>query len=261
MVFPRLVAADHPAQILHETISSGIKELDLLLGGGLDRGTSTLIVGPAGTGKSILMYQHAVAAAERGENSLIFVFDENINTITRRTEKLGLPLQKWIDAGRIHLRSIDPAELPPGELSHHISTTIRSRPVSLVCIDSLNGYIHAMPDERFLILQLHELLTHLSLQGIVSILTMAQHGMVGTMKSPIDLTYLSDTVILLRFFEAGGKIRKAISVIKKRSGSHEDSIRELKMDSTGVHVGDPLVEFHGILTGIPTFVGDDRQML
>jgi circadian clock protein KaiC len=260
-VFPRLVASEHRTEFTGEAISSGIKEFDQLLRGGLDRGTSTLLMGPAGTGKSIIMYQHAITAAKRGEKSLIYVFDENLNTIMRRTKQLGMPLEEGIQSGLIQIQPVDPAELSPGELTYQISEMVKKTRVGMVSIDSLNGYFQAMPDERFLTLQLHELLTFLAQHGVVTILTLAQHGLIGTMQSPVDLTYLSDTVILLRFFEAAGKVRKAISVIKKRSGAHEDTIREIKMDQGGIRVGEPLVEFHGILSGIPTFKGKTDAML
>ena len=261
-VFPRLSAEDHRNYNFQPApLSSGIEEFDMLLGGGLDRGTSTLLMGPAGTGKSIIMYQHAVAAAQRGEQSLIYVFDENLNTVFRRTQQLGMDLETWTTKGVIKIERVEPAELSPGELTHRISEAVRQSPTAIVAIDSLNGYFQAMPDERFLTLQLHELLTCLGQHGIVSMMTLAQQGMVGSMDTPVDLTYLADTVLLLRFLEAGGKVRKAISVIKKRSGYHEDSIREFKMTGSGLQLGGPLTQFHGVLTGVPTFTGPPETML
>ncbi|HZR18868.1 MAG TPA: ATPase domain-containing protein [Verrucomicrobiae bacterium] len=260
-VFPRLVAAEHHKTFTAEPVTSGLKELDLLLGGGLDRGTSNLILGPAGTGKSAIAHQFAVHAAERGEKCLLFVFDENIKTILRRTESLGLPLQRYVTSGVIKLRQIDPADVSPGEFAHNIKRAVMQDDVRVVVLDSLIGYLQAMADERFLSLQLHELLTFLSQQGVVTIITVTQHGLIGTMQTPIDVTYLADCVILMRFFEADGEVKKAISVIKKRSGGHEKAIRELMIDRQGLQVGEPLRKFHGVLTGVPTLTGDVQQML
>ena len=250
-VFPRLVAAEHHKTFSDEPLSSGIKELDLLLGGGLDRGTSSLILGPAGTGKSAIAHQFAVTAAEHGEHCLLFVFDENIKTILRRTKSLGVPLQKYVADGEIKLRQIDPAEISPGEFAHNIKRAVAKDNVRLVILDSLIGYLQAMGDERFVSLQLHELLTFLSQQGVVTIITVTQHGLVGTMQTPIDVTYLADCVILMRFFEAEGEVKKAVSVIKKRSGGHEKAIRELTIDQQGLRIGEPLRQFRGVLTGVP----------
>jgi circadian clock protein KaiC len=260
-VFPRLVAAEHHKTFSDEPISSGIKELDALLGGGLDRGTSNLVLGPAGTGKSAVAHQFAVTAAERGEKCLLFVFDENIKTILRRTTSLGLPLEKYVTEGKVKLRQIDPADVSPGEFAYQIKRAVVEEDVRLVILDSLIGYLQAMADERFLSLQLHELLTFLSQQGVVTIITVTQHGLIGAMQTPIDVTYLADSVILMRFFEAGGEVRKAISVIKKRSGAHEKAIREFMIDQKGVRVGEPLHKFHGVLTGVPTLGEDAPAMM
>lgn len=260
-VFPRLIAAEHQRDFVDEPISSGLAELDALLGGGLDRGTSTLILGPAGTGKSSIAFQHAIAAAERGEKSLFFLFDESIKTITKRTTALGMNLQKHVESGFIVLQPLDPAGISPGEFSSRIKEAVLEQKVSVVVIDSLGGYLQAMPNEKMLNLQLHELLTFLRQQGVVSIITLAQHGLVGTMKSPVDVTYIADTVVMLRYFEAAGRVKKALSVIKKRSGAHEDTIREFRIDATGLRVGEPLVNFQGVLTGVPTFSGNQQEML
>lgn len=260
-IFPRLVASEHQKEYSMEPMRSDIPELDALTGGGLDRGTSTLILGPAGAGKSIIAYQHAVAAARRGEKTAIFEFDESYKTVVRRTNALGLPVEDYIKAGLIKLQQIDPAELPPGEFAYRILEGIKKENFQIIVIDSLNGYMQAMPNEKFLSLQLHELLTYLGQQGVASIVTLAQHGLIGSMQSPVDITYLSDTVILLRFFEAEGRVKKAISVIKKRSGLHEDTIREFKIDKGGVRVGPPLTEFHGVLTGTPQYRGTTDAML
>jgi circadian clock protein KaiC len=250
-VFPRLVAAEHHKTFNEGPASSGIKELDQLLGGGLDRGTSNLILGPAGTGKSAIAHQHAIAAAKRGEHSLLFAFDENSKIILRRSGAIGMPLQKYIASGHIKLRQIDPTELSPGEFAHSIKRAVVQDGIRMVVLDSLIGYLQAMGDERFLNLQMHELLTYLSQQGVVTILTVAQHGLVGAMQSPIDVTYLADTVILTRYFETGGELKKAVSVIKKRSGGHEKTIREFAINKQGIWVGEPLVKFRGVLTGVP----------
>lgn len=260
-VFPRLIAASHSKDFVQETISSGLKELDALLGGGLDRGTSTLIMGPAGTGKSSIALQNAIAAAERREKSLFFLFDENIKTITKRTAALGMPLAEHMKSGCIRLQQLNPAEISPGEFACRIVDAVEGQMVSLIVIDSLGGYLQAMPNEKLLNLQLHELLTYLRQQGVVTIITLAQHGLVGTMQSPVDVTYIADTVLLLRYFEAAGRVKKAVSAIKKRSGSHEETIREFDIDATGLRVGKPLTDFQGVLTGVPTFYGDKEQML
>jgi circadian clock protein KaiC len=250
-VFPRLVASEHQRNFAEEPISSGIEGFDRLMGGGLDRGTSNLFIGPAGCGKSTLTIQHAVSLADRGEKSAVFIFDENRKTLAKRARAVGLALEEHIAKGMIQVQQIDPAELSPGEFAAVVRGVVEKGGVSLVVIDSLNGYLNSMPDERFLNLQLHELLSYLSQQGVVSILTLAQHGLVGNMESPVDVTYLADTVILLRYFEARGHLNKAISVVKKRSGNHETAIRELIIQDGKVKVGEPLKQFQGILTGVP----------
>jgi circadian clock protein KaiC len=254
-VFPRLVAAEHGRNFAEEPVSSGVEGFDLLMGGGLDRGTSNLFIGPAGCGKSTLAIQHAVSLAERGEKSSVFIFDENQKTLAKRARAIGLQLENHIAEGRIHIQQIDPAELSPGEFTSIVCHAVEKNKVSLVVIDSLNGYLNAMPDERYLNLQLHELLTYLSQQGIVSILTLAQHGLLGNMHSPVDITYLADSVVLLRYYEAKGSLNKAVSVVKKRSGLHESSIRELIIGEGKITIGKPLREYHGVLTGVP----EERQ--
>ncbi len=260
-VFPRLVASEHHRKFSQDPISSGIAGFDKLLGGGLDRGTSNLFIGPAGSGKSTLAIQHAIFAANRGEDSVVFAFDENSKILQTRTAALGMPIDAHMESGRIRFRQIDPAELTPGEFANTVIEEVQKKNARVVIIDSLNGYLNAMPDEKFLSLQLHEMLSYLSQQGVVSIMTVAQHGLVGAMQSPVDVTYLADTVVLTRFFEAEGRVRKALSVIKKRSGGHEDTIRELKMDKKGIHIGEPLKDFRGILTGVPVFQGKKEEML
>jgi circadian clock protein KaiC len=254
-VFPRLVASEHKTKFTEEPISSGIEGFDKLMGGGLDRGTSNLFIGPAGCGKSTLALQHAVALARRGEKSMVFIFDENENTLEKRARAVGLNLTDHLLSGAIQVQQVDPAELSPGEFVSIIRKKSEKDKVSLVIIDSLNGYLNSMPDEKSLNLQLHELLTYLSQQGAVSIMTLAQHGMLGSMQTPVDVTYLADAVVLLRYFEAQGRLHKAISVVKKRSGQHETSIRELKIENGRVLVGEPLEKFHGVMSGIPQIIG------
>ncbi len=236
--------------------SSGIPALDTLLGGGLERGSSAVILGPAGTGKSLLTLQFVAAAVARGERAALFVFDEELGLLFDRARKLGIDLQALRDAGGLHVEQIDAAELSPGEFAHGVRTCVESRGVRTVVIDSLNGYQVAMPEEHSLILHMHELLQFLNRQGATTFLTMAQHGVVGEMKAPVDVTYLADTVILLRYFEARGRVRRAISVIKKRTGAHEDTIRELRIGERGISVGEPLTAFQGILRGVPVLVDE-----
>jgi circadian clock protein KaiC len=260
-VFPRLIAAEHGIEYPDTTLKTGVADLDRLLGGGLDVGTSNLFMGPAGTSKTTLALQCAHTCASNGGNILFFTFDESERIMCRRAAKVSLDLRPFIESGQLALRRVDPSELGPGEFAHGIKTAVEQRNVKLVVIDSMNGYLAAMGDERSLTLHLHELLTYLSHKGVTTILTLAQSGMIGTMQTPVDLTYLADTVVVLRFFEAGGAVRKAISVLKKRSDNHETSIREFRVDSNGVRIGKPLTQFHGILTGVPTFVGNVSDML
>jgi len=250
-VFPRLVAAEHRSEFEAENIGSGVDGLDALLGGGLARGTSNLLTGPPGSGKSTVALKYAVAAARRGEKVLIFTFDESLNVLNQRAQSLNLGLQEMVEQGMIRTRQVDPAELSPGELAYKVLAAVRQDNVRLVYFDSLNGYLHAMGDERSLNLQLHELLTYLNQQGVVTILVLSPQGFLGQMQSPIDLTYLTDTVLAFRFFEAEGAVHKAISVIKKRTGQHEKTIHELTIDKSGILVGPPLDKFHGVLTGVP----------
>jgi len=250
-VFARLVAAEHHQPFRAETVPSGVAELDGLLGGGLDRGTSALFIGPAGTGKSVLAAQYASAAARRGEAASIYAFDESIHTLTARAEALGMRATELIESGRLRVRQIDPAEMPPGEMVDSIREEMEARATRVLVIDSLNGFLAAMPEEQFLIVQLHELLSYLRQRGVLTILTLAQAGMIGQMTSPVDVSFLADTVVLLRFFEAQGEVRKAISVLKRRLGRHATDIRELGMDASGVRVGARLSNMQGVLTGVP----------
>jgi circadian clock protein KaiC len=254
-IFPRLVAAEHHKSFLGDLTSSGNAELDQLLGGGLERGTNALLIGSAGVGKSSLALTYAIAAAGRGEHAVFFAFDEGRGTIEARAQTLGLPLQQHLDSGRIRFQQIDPAELSPGEFAANVRKSVEIDHARIVVIDSLNGYLSAMPDERFLILQMHELLTYLGQQGVLTILVLAQHGLVGPMDTPLDISYLSDSVLMLRYFEVGGTVRRAMSVVKKRSGLHEHSIREFRLGSAGIKLGPPLKEFSGIFSGNPRYTG------
>jgi circadian clock protein KaiC len=257
IVYPRLIASEHRPLPLTEKLASGIGELDTLLGGGLERGTSTLVVGAAGTGKSTLAAQFAASAAAQGLGSAFFIFDESLNTLLTRSAGLGIDLRPHLASGLVTVQQVDPAELSPGELADAIRRAVDERHVAMVVIDSLNGYLNAMPGERFLAVQLHELLTFLGQAGVATMLIGAHQGLVGSqMITPVDASYLADAVILMRYFEARGEVRQAISVVKKRGGAHERTIREFRLEPGRIHVGAPLRNFRGILTGVPVFEGD-----
>jgi len=260
-VFPRLVAAEHHRAFIGELTTSGSAELDALLGGGLERGTSTLLIGGAGVGKSSIAVTYAVAAAERGERVAMFAFDEGLGTLFARASSLGVGLREHVDQDRICVQQIDPAEMSPGEFTQLVRHAVEEEGARVLIIDSLNGYLNAMPDERFLLLQMHELLTYLNQLGILTIVVLAQHGLMGHMQTPIDLSYLSDAVVILRYFEAGGRVRRAISVVKKRSGTHENTIREFQLSAQGLKVGPPLTDFNGIFTGTPTYMGGPNPLM
>jgi circadian clock protein KaiC len=253
-VFPRLVAAEHHRDFPRESVPSGVPGLDALLGGGLDRGTSTMFMGPPGTGKSTLAIRFLLASAERGEKALAFIFDETIGTFLSRAAKLGMALEPHLASGLLTLQQIDPAEISPGELVSCIRKAVDEEGARMVVVDSINGYLNAMPEEGYLTLQLHELLAYLGQQGIITIMVLAQQGLVGQMQSVVDLTYLADTVLLLRYFEALGSVRQAVSLIKKRSGDHERTIREITVGQGGIVVGDPLKNMQGVLTGVPNIL-------
>lgn len=269
VVFPRLVASEHRRVFSREPMSSGVRDLDTLLGGGLDRGTSTLVMGSAGSGKSSLVAQYAIAAAARGEQTVIYTFEESVATWLTRETSLGMDVQRYIESGHLHMAQIDPAELSPGELSSQVRHWVEGKGAQLVIIDSINGYLQSVPEENFLMLHMHELLTYLGQQGVTTLLVIAQHGLLGpSMQAPVDVSYLADAVLLLRYFETEGEVRQAISVIKKRSGGHERTLREFRLGRGGVQVGKPLVEFQGVLTGVPVYrgsaetlrrAGDDRR--
>jgi circadian clock protein KaiC len=262
VVFPRLIASEHETASPDGMISSGLAGLDALLGGGIDRGTTTLIMGPAGTGKSIIVAQYASAAAGRGEHVVMLTFDEGTGTLFERTGALGIPLEKHVRERRVRVRQIDPAELSPGEFSHLLRRAVEEDGARVIVIDSLSGYFNSMPEENLLTVQLHELFSYLRQRGVVVLITLPQHGFVGpNVESPIEVSYLADTVVLLRYFEAEGRVRKAISVLKKRSGLHEATIREFVIDAGGLRVGPALEGFQGVLSGTPFFSGDSLQLM
>jgi circadian clock protein KaiC len=254
-VFPRLVASEHRGTSEPATVTSGVGQLDQLLGGGVDKGTSTLVLGPAGTGKSLFVLQYGAAAMRRGEKIAIFMFDEEPGVTFRRAKGMGIDLKAYQTEGTLIIDQIDAAELSPGEFSHRVRACVDDHGVGMVVIDSLNGYQAAMPQEHALLLHMHELLQYLNRRGVSTFLTVAQHGLVGDMKSPVDVTYLADTVVLMRYFEAQGRVRRAVSAIKKRTGAHEDTIREFQITSQGIQVGPALHDFQGVLRGVPTYVG------
>jgi circadian clock protein KaiC len=260
-VFPRLIAAEHRTGFSGDNLSGGTPALDALLGGGIAAGSSTLLIGPAGTGKSLIILSYIAAAVARGERAALFVFDEELGLLFARAKGMGIDLAAMQAAGKLIVEQMDAAELSPGEFSYRVGACVDREHARVVAIDSLNGYQAAMPEEQFLVLHLHELLQYLNRQGAATFLAVAQHGMIGDMKQTIDVTYLADTVLLLRYFEALGRVRRAISVIKKRSGSHENTIREFQIGSNGINVGPPLEEFQGVLRGVPTYIGKGAPLM
>lgn len=260
-VFPRLVSAEHKTSFRRDMLKSDSGELDALLGGGIERGSSVLVLGPAGTGKSLLALTFVTAAVARGEKAAMFVFDEELSLLFDRALGLGIDMRSMVESGDLIVEQVDAAELSPGEFSQRVRNCVERHGVMTVVLDSLNGYQSAMPEENALVLHMHELLQYLNRQGATTFLTVAQHGLVGDMKTPVDVTYLADTVILLRYFEALGRVRRAMSIIKKRTGSHEDTIREFRIGSYGIRLGEPLVGFQGVLRGVPHFVGSAPALL
>ncbi|HWN41609.1 MAG TPA: ATPase domain-containing protein [Thermoanaerobaculia bacterium] len=260
-VYPRLVAAAHPGSFRSSVVSSGVEGLDTLLGGGADRGSSLMLLGPAGVGKSTISAQYAAAAARRGERSVVYNFDEAKDIWVARADALGMGLSPHVESGLVSLRQVNPAELTPGELAGQLRLEVEAG-VRMVVLDSLNGYLSAMPDERHLTLHVHELLSYLSQNGVLTVMVMAQYGLLGdSVSAPVDLSYLADTVVLMRYFEAFGEVRQAISTVKRRGGSHERSIRELRIDPDGIRVGRQLREFHGVLTGRLEYTGEAGPLL
>lgn len=261
LVFPSLIAEEHKAPQASGAVSSGLDELDEVLGGGIDRGTTTMLIGPSGVGKSSIALRYAMAAVSRGEYAAYFSFDETYETLARRATALGLPLAEAVAAGELRWSRANPSRLSPGEFVWQVRREVEDRRARIVVIDSLNSYLGTMPEEQSLVLQLHELLTYLNNQGVVTILIMAQQGVVGDVQNPVDLSFLSDAVVMLRFFEAAGELRKAISVIKKRTGVHELTIREFRLFPHGMQVGLPLLALQGVLTGAPTYTGPHGALL
>jgi circadian clock protein KaiC len=261
-VFPRLVAAEYRTQFSHELVESGIAELDALLGGGLKRGTNTLLLGPAGSGKSTISLLYAVAAAARGEPAAFFTFDEGLSTIIRRAEGLGMNIHALVDTGRLQVEVVDPAELSPGQFVSRMRVCVEKENMRVLVIDSLNGLLAAMRNEQHLVVQLHEILFYLNGRGITTLLTLAQYGILGQgIQTPIDVSYLADAILLLRYFEHRGEMRQAISVVKNRGGPHERTVRELRFGPGRIQIGKPLAEFQGVLTGVPRYVGGSEPLL
>jgi circadian clock protein KaiC len=261
-VYPRLEVAGKEQPDSNNAVLSGVPELDVLLGGGLDHGTSALVIGPAGCGKTTLCSQYAMAALMRGEHVACFMFEESRRTLLDRTSGMEMDFEPYLKSGQLELNQVDPSSFSPGEFAHRVCRSVEDKHASLVLIDSLNGYLNAMPSERSLVIQMHELLSYLGQKGVLTMLVMAQHGMLGpSMQTPIDVSFLADTVVLLRFFEASGEVRQAISVVKKRRTAHERTIREMRLTSTGVVVGEPLREFQGVLTGVPRYRGTETPLL
>lgn len=258
-VFPRLIASEHRRPFHRDQLGSGIAEMDALLGGGMERGSSALIIGPAGSGKSLLTLQFLKEAVSCGERAAMFAFDEDIGLLTARAKHLGVDLDAMRRQNALTLIQVDAAELAPGEFAHKVRHCVDHDGARTIVIDSLNGYQLAMPDEQYLLLHMHELLMYLNRSGVSTFLTVAQHELVGDMRSPIDVTYLSDTVLLLRFYEARGRMLRALSVIKKRTGAHEDTIREFCITQSGIQLGDPLTAFQGIMRGVPVYVGTEAN--
>jgi circadian clock protein KaiC len=249
------VASEHPeAAAGGATFTSGHAGLDALVGGGLDPGTGTLFMGPAGSGKSTVAAIYAVNAALAGRRVLYFAFDETVGILVKRVRSIGVDIDGAIANGNLKIQQIDPAEIAPGELANNILEAVERDAMSMVVLDSLNGYVNAMPGEDFLHLHLHELLSYLNQRGVATIMILAQHGLIGAMGAPVDVSYLADTVMLMRFFEARGAMKKALSVVKKRSGPHENTIRELTLSARGVEIGEPLAEFEGVMTGVPRVI-------
>jgi len=261
IAYPRLVTSEHRNGFSPVPVGTGVAELDALLGGGLVPGTSTLLMGPTGTGKTTTATRCVLAALERGVPAAVFMFDEELGTFFARSTGLGMDLQPHLDTGLLQVRQITPAELSPGEFVHHIRRAVEIDGARAILIDSLNGYLHAMPNENYLILQMHELLSYLSHHGVMTLLILGQHGLVGDVRSDVDLSYLSDTIILMRFFEAAGAVRRSLSVVKTRTSDHEPTIREFSLGPDGLTIGAVLHDFDGVLSGTPIYRGTTGALI
>jgi circadian clock protein KaiC len=259
-VYPRLIAAEHARRFEPETVGTGCGELDHLLGGGLVRGCSTLLTGPSGAGKTTTAMRCALTALERGERVAYFLFDEGVSLLVRRCASIGMQLQPYLDSGQLLLRQVDPAELSPGEFSWNVREVVEHESVSVVGFDSLDAYMQAMPGEKFLMLQMHELLTYLNQQGILTLMVLSQHGLVGDVRADIDLSYLSDSILLFRFFEAKGQLHTAVAALKSRATCHERAIREFRLSSRGVSLGEALLDFEGVMSGLPNYRGSTPML-
>ncbi len=260
-VYPRLIAAEHHRDFTSEPATTGIEGLDALLGRGLLPGTGTLLIGPAGVGKTTTAVRCVIAGLERGKKAAYYLFDERLATLLIRSAALDMDLQPYIDSGQLAIRQVDPAELSPGEFAGAVQTSVEEEGADFIVIDSLNGYLHAMPSDNFLILQMHELLSYLNQQGIISLMILGQHGVMGELRSDVDISYLADSVMLFRFFEAAGEIHKSIAVVKTRTSDHERTIREFRIDSEGISVGEPMTSFEGVLTGNPQYQADGGGLI
>lgn len=258
--FPRLVSLEHKTDFVRDVVRTENDELNALLGGGFDTGSSALILGPSGTGKSLFALTFVESAIRRGDKAAMFVFDEELGLLISRARGMGIDIQQMVDSGNLIIEQVDAAELSPGEFSHRVRNCVEQYQAKTVVIDSLNGFQAAMPEETALILHMHELLQYLNRRGAMTFLTVAQHGLVGDMKAPVDVTYLADTVVLLRYFEAAGRVRRAISIMKKRTGAHEHTIREYRIGAGGITLGEPLTGFQGVLRGVPEIIGNGDLM-
>jgi circadian clock protein KaiC len=259
-VFPRIRPQEDSEPVATVTMKSGVAGLDTLLGGGLEGGTACLVIGPTGTGKTSVATLYAYEAARQGKRTALFCFDERRETFLVRSEGLGMKIRELVAQGLISIKPVSTAELSPGEFSQLVRNAVEQEGAEVVLMDSLTGYFHSMPQEEALLSQMHDLLAFLSNSGVLSLLIVSQHGLIGQgIQGPLDVSYMADTVVLLRHFEAAGSVRKAISVIKKRTGPHETTIRELKLSSDGITVGEPIKDFSGVLSGMPTFQGQVRR--
>jgi circadian clock protein KaiC len=259
-VYPRLVAAEHHRTFTGELVSTGIAEFDQLIGGGLVPGSNMLLVGPSGVGKTTTAIRCMLATLERGERAAYFLFDEGLGTLTTRCAALGMDIKPYLDSGLLSLQQVDPAEMSPGEFTSRVRQAVETQGSRFICIDSLNAYLQAMPGEKFLLLQMHELLNYLNQLGVITFMILGQHGFIGDMRSDIDLSYLSDAILLFRFFETKGRILTAVSATKSRTQAHERAVREFKLSEKGLQVGQALQDFEGVMAGVPTYHGETPML-